>query len=89
MVEEIWFIDGARRAPEAADIRPKRIGETDAALAVMTSLFLGGSSPEAWRGFLSLAGSVAATVPTFEALMPAGIDRLQAAAIRYTVNSAS
>jgi hypothetical protein len=88
-VSNVWFIDGARRQPEGVDIRTRTLGETDGALALMTSLFLGSASPEAWRQFLALAGAVATSMAIEEALMPAGLDRLQSAAKRYTENSAS
>jgi hypothetical protein len=88
-VSEIWFLDGGRREQSGNEICPRRLGETDGALAMMASLFLGAASPTAWRLFLALAGEVASAVPLFEALMPAGLDRLRAAAQRYTENSAS
>jgi hypothetical protein len=88
-VSEIWFIDSARRGQCGDQIVPRRLGETEGALAVMTSLFLGASSPDAWRVFLSLAGDIAAAVPLFETPMPAGLGALAAAAKSYTENSAS
>ncbi len=88
-VSEIWFIDGSRRRQDRDEILPRRLGETAGALLMMTGMFLGSATPEAWRVFLSLIGSVAETVPLFEASMPAGLDRLQVAAHRYTENSAS
>ena len=88
-ISEIWFIDGSRRVSDSDEIRPRRLGETDGGLAIMTSLFLGGSTPAAWRAFLLLVGTIAETLPVFEVLMPAGLDRLQVATKRYTENSAS
>ncbi|HLK91580.1 MAG TPA: PqqD family protein [Polyangia bacterium] len=88
-IEEIWFIDGGRRLREAPVLSPRKLGETDGALAIMTSLFLGGASNDAWREFLTIAGALASSVPVFETLMPDGIDRLEAAARRYTESSAS
>jgi hypothetical protein len=88
-VSQVWFIESARREHGRNEIEPRRMANTDGALAVMTSLFLGGASPETWRRFLSLAGTIASSVPLFEAQMPAGIERLQAAAKRYSENSAS
>jgi len=88
-VAQIWFIDRSRRVPDGDEIRARRLGETEGGLAMMTSLFLGSSAAADWRAFLSLAGTIAEAVPVFEALMPAGLDRLKAAAQRYTENSAS
>jgi hypothetical protein len=88
-VREVWFIDRARRDPGRLDLSPRRLGETESALAMMSGLFLGGGSPEDWRQFLMLAGTVASTVAIFETLMPEGLDRLRAAAKRYSENSAS
>jgi hypothetical protein len=88
-VSEIWFIDGARRGRSGEAILPKRLGETDGALAAMTGLFLGGASPEDWRTFLGLVGEMASSVAIFEALMPSGLDALAAAVKSYTENSAS
>ena len=88
-VSEIWFIDRQRRVPDSDEIHPRRLGETEGGLAMMTSLFLGSSTPEGWQAFLSLAGTIAETVPVFESLMPVGLDRLQAVTKRYTENSAS
>jgi hypothetical protein len=88
-VSEVWLVDRARRFETDSAIVPRRLGETDAALAMMTSLFLGGASPQAWRSFLSVARQVAASTPIFDAPMPAGLERLAAAIRRYTENSAS
>jgi hypothetical protein len=88
-VSEIWFIDGARRYSTGGDILPKRMGETDGALAMMIGLFLGGATPESWRKFLSLSGTIAQTIPLWEAQLPATLDELSVAAKRYTENSAS
>lgn len=88
-VLEIWFIDGSRRTNDYREILPKRLGETAGGLAVISSLFLGSATPEAWRVFLALSGSVAEAVPLFEALMPTGLDQLQSAAKRYKEISTS
>jgi hypothetical protein len=88
-VSEIWFIDGRRRQPAGEKIHPRRLGETDGALAVMTSLFLGAATPDAWRLFLAATGAIAASVPLYETLMPTGVDALARAARDYTENSAS
>jgi hypothetical protein len=87
-VREIWVIDAARRRP-ADGLSPRALGATDAAVAVMSSLFLGAASASGWRRFLALAGSIATSVATFEAPMPDGLDRLGAAVKAYTENSAS
>jgi hypothetical protein len=88
-VSQVWFIDGGRRNQGRDEIEPRQMGRTDGALLVMTSLFLGAASPETWRRFLSLAGMIAGSIPLFEASVPDGVDRLRAAAKRYTENSAS
>jgi hypothetical protein len=88
-VREIWFIDAARRDRSGSAILPKRLGETDGALAAMTGLFLGGASPQEWRSFLEIVGEVASSVSIFETLMPAGLDALGAAVRNYIENSAS
>ncbi len=89
LVSEVWFLDRTRRYLGDEDIRPRRLGETDAALAMMTGLFLGGASSEDWRSFLAVARKVATSTPVFETFMPAGVDRLLAGVRRYTENSAS
>jgi hypothetical protein len=88
-VTEIWFIDGAQRNQDARGIWRAQLTETDGVLAVMRSLFLGGSSPREWRQFLSMAAAITSSVPLFEARMPAGVDRLRTAAQSYSENSAS
>ena len=82
-------MDAARRDPNVESIVPERLTETAGALTVMASLFLGSTAPSDWRRFLTMAASIGATVPVSTAVMPAGLDRLRAAARRYTENSAS
>jgi hypothetical protein len=88
-VREIWFISASRRRAGDAPIAPARLGETDAALAVMTSLFLGGVAESGWRQFMSTTSQIALGVPVYDVAMPAGLDRLAEAARAYSENSAS
>jgi hypothetical protein len=88
-VAEIWFIAAEHRAEGADRILPRRLGATDGALAVMSGLFLGATTPAEWRRFLGLASTIATSTPLFEARMPRGLDALRRAAELYTQNSAS
>jgi hypothetical protein len=85
-VSEIWRIAANQRA-EGARVLSRRLGTTDGALAVMTSLFLGATTLPEWRRFLELAATIAMSTSVFEARLPQGLDRLQEAAELYARNS--
>jgi hypothetical protein len=85
---ELWFIAADQRLEVGDRIVSRRLGATEAALTIMTSLFLGATSPQEWRRFLELAGAIAVSTSILEARMPRGIDRLQHAAELYRENSA-
>jgi hypothetical protein len=87
-VAEMWFITAAQRVEGSAQIYLRRLGTTDAALAVMGGLFLGATSQEEWRRFLGLSATIATSTPVFEARMPLGLDGLREAVRLYTQNSA-
>jgi hypothetical protein len=88
-ISEIWFIAAARRAVGADQVEPRRLGPTEGALAVMGSLFLGATSADEWRRFLTLAGAIAgSSTALFEAQMPDGLENLRGAARLYTQSSA-
>jgi hypothetical protein len=89
VVTEMWFIAAEQRVEGSNHILPRRLGATDAALAVMSCIFLGATSPSEWRRFLGLASTIATATSIFEARMPLGLDRLTDAAKVYTQNSAS
>jgi hypothetical protein len=87
-IDEIWMLDVRRRGREDA-ISTRALPATEAAAAIMACLFLGAATDAGWRRFLSTSAALAAAVPIFVADVPEGVDRLAAAASRYTENSAS
>jgi hypothetical protein len=89
VVTGIFFIAADRRAPNTERVESRPLGPTEGALAIMTGLFLGATTPPEWRRFLSYAGTIARTpVTLLEARMPDGIEQLRAGARAYIENSA-
>ncbi len=83
----IWFIDAARRAGD--DLQVRRLSIGDGALALLGNGMLATSYPRHWRDLLRRSRFIAERTSLSQATMPDGLSRLEGAANRYIVNSAS
>lgn len=82
----LWFLD-ARRRGDAFTRTP--LSKTGALVELMSHEFLGAAGEAQWRRFLAAGRSIVDAAAAFEASLPLGLDRLDAAMGDYAMNSAS
>jgi hypothetical protein len=76
----LWFLDAARRGER---FQLSELPKTAALAELLTHGFLGGGSAESWRRFLATGHAVVSAAQTFQAALPLGLDRLDAALADY------
>jgi hypothetical protein len=86
-LKAVWFVSANRRS--GSDVAVRHLSVSEGALALLGNGFLASSKRDHWREFLQRAKLIADHVDANEATMPDGVPRLEAAARRYIVNSAS
>jgi hypothetical protein len=87
LVDQVWFVDSARRRGDTLTTRP--LGSVAGLLALLRNTFLGAGDSRAWTQQLRTVRRLADALSLFEISAPQGLSALASGARSYVTNSAS
>ena len=85
--EKIFLLDANRRSGD--QLTTQALTQSEAFCAIFRNAFHGSSSPSEWRRQIRDIAALAKNVQTFAATMPAGLEQLKKAVVRYSETTVS